>query len=84
MRLISNPSRDSHIVVITPYLEADDAARIRLLVDRGASVLIAVLVWDETDESSIDRAAAIGAQVVEIRPRANLAVAFRREVGMGR
>ena len=39
-------------------------------------MLIAVLVWDELDTSSIDRAAAIGTQVVEIRPRGNLAVAF--------
>ncbi|HUR79111.1 MAG TPA: DUF58 domain-containing protein [Acidimicrobiales bacterium] len=84
MRLVSDPSRDAHIVIITPYLEPDDAARIRLLVQRGASVLIAALVWDETDERTIDRAAAIGAQVVEIRPRSNLAVAFSRDVGMGR
>jgi uncharacterized protein (DUF58 family) len=84
MRMVSDPSRDSHVVVITPYLTDEDAGRIRLLVDRGASVLIAVLVWDELDESTIERAAVIGAQVVEIRPRSNLAVAFRREVGMGR
>ncbi len=83
-RLISDPSRDSHIVIITPYLEAADASRIRLLVQRGASVLIAALAFDETDESTISRAAAIGAQVVELRPRANLALAFNREVGMGR
>jgi uncharacterized protein (DUF58 family) len=84
MRLVSNPSRDNHVVIITPHLDPDEAARIRLLVERGASVLIAVLLWDDRDERTIERAAAIGAQVVEIRPRSNLAVAFRREVGMGR
>lgn len=84
MRMVADPSRDNHVVIITPYLEPEEASRIRLLVERGASVLIAVLVWDETDERTIDRAAAIGAQVVEIRERSNLSVAFRREVGMGR
>jgi uncharacterized protein (DUF58 family) len=84
MRLVANPSRDNHVVIITPHLEPEDAARVRLLVERGASVLVAVLVWDDRDQRTVERAAAIGAQVVEIRPRSNLAVAFRREVGMGR
>jgi uncharacterized protein (DUF58 family) len=83
-RLISNPSRDNHIVIVTPNLHAHAAARLRLLLDRGASVLVAALIWDDAHEATLGTAAALGCQVVEIRPDANLAVAFRREVGGGR
>jgi len=84
MRLVSDPSRDSHIVIITPKLDKQAAARLNLLVQRGASVLVAALVWDEENADTLGIAAALGCQVVEIRPGVPLAVAFRREVGAGR
>ena len=83
-RLIADPSRDNHIVIVTPNLHAHAAARLRLLLDRGASVLVAALIWDEAHEATLGTAAALGCQVIEIRPDVNLAVAFRREVGAGR
>ena len=83
-RLIADPSRDNHIVIITPHLDAAAAARLRLLLDRGASILVAALVWDDEAEDTLGTAAALGCQVVEIRPNTSLAVAFRREVGAGR
>jgi uncharacterized protein (DUF58 family) len=84
MRLVSDPSRDNHVVIITPYLDREAASRLKLLLDRGASVLVAVLLWDEDDQDTLGTAAALGCQVVEIRPNVPLAVSFRREVGAGR
>lgn len=84
MRLVSDPSRDSHIVIITPRLDKEAAARLNLLVQRGASVLVAALVWDEESADTLGVAASLGCQVVEIRPGVPLAVSFRREVGAGR
>ena len=84
MRLVSDPSRDNHVVIITPKLDKEAAARLNLLVQRGASVLVAALVWDEENADTLGIAAALGCQVVEIRPGVPLAVAFRREVGAGR
>jgi uncharacterized protein (DUF58 family) len=84
MRLVSNPSRDTHIVLITPRLDADSAARLNFLVQRGASVLVAALMWDEDSASTLGLAAGLGCQVIEMRPGVPLAVAFRREVGAGR
>jgi uncharacterized protein (DUF58 family) len=84
MRLVSDPSRDSHIVIITPRLDKEAAARLNLLVQRGASVLVAALIWDEENADTLGIAAALGCQVIEIRPGVPLAVAFRREVGAGR
>jgi len=84
MRLVSNPSRDTHIVLITPRLDAESAARLNFLVQRGASVLVAALMWDEEAGDTLGIAASLGCQVVEIRPGVPLAVSFRREVGAGR
>jgi hypothetical protein len=47
-------------------------------------VLVAALMWGEESAETLSRAAALGCQVVEIRPRMPLALAFRREVGAGR
>jgi uncharacterized protein (DUF58 family) len=84
MRLIGDASRDSHIVFLTPKLDADAASRLRLLLDRGVSVLVAAVVWDEEATDTLGTAASLGCQIIEIRPNAPLAVAFRRDVGAGR
>jgi hypothetical protein len=84
MRMVGNPQRDAHVVVITPHLDNEAAARLRLLLDRGTSILVAALVWDLEHEETLGTAASLGCQVVEVRPNVPLAVAFRREVGAGR
>src|SRR5436190_11385788 len=84
MRLVGDPSRDNHVVIITPLLDKEAAARLNLLVQRGASVLVAALIWDEDSADTLGVAASLGCQVIEIRPGVPLAVAFRREVGAGR
>lgn len=83
-RLLSDPSRDNHIVVLTPHLDQASAGRLRLLVERGASVLVAAIIWDEAGHDTLGTAAALGCQIVEIHPGAPLAAAFRHEVGAGR
>ena len=80
IRLVYNSQRDAHIIMITPLLDMQAAARVRLLVDRGSSVLVAALMWTEDAVDTLASAAALGAQVVEIRPNTPLEVAFRHEV----
>lgn len=83
-RLVTDPHRDAHIVLVTPRLDAVTAATLRLLLDRGSSVLVVALMWDEESEGTLGTAAALGCQVVEVRPETALADAFVREVGAGR
>jgi uncharacterized protein (DUF58 family) len=73
----------AHHVVITPRLDADTAARLRLLIEKGSSVLVAAVVWDESDPLTVRRAVEVGAQVVEVRPGAVLGTVFLRHVGAG-
>jgi uncharacterized protein (DUF58 family) len=84
LRLVADPRRDAHVIIVTPWLDADGVARLQLLIDRGIYVMVVAVLWDELAAETLAKAAAMGAQVVEIRPGTPLAVAFRREVGAGR
>ena len=82
-RIVFNRGRDAHVVVITPLLEAEATAVLELLVQRGWSVLVVALLWDELAAETLVAAAKLGCQVAEIRPNAPLAVAFHNVVGGG-
>ena len=75
--------RGQHLVVITPRLDLLCAARLEILIQRGTSVLIAALLYGEESPDALVKATALGAQVVEFRPRVPLALAFRHVVGAG-
>ena len=81
--LNSGGGGNTHLVVITPRLDATSAARLDLVLQRGTSVLIAALMWGDESAETLARASALGAQVVEIRPNTPLASAFRHSVGAG-
>jgi uncharacterized protein (DUF58 family) len=80
VRIASLARRDVHLVVVTPYLDLESAARLELILERGIHTTVVALVWDEDQTEHLTRATALGAQVVEIRPNTPLSVAFRREV----
>ena len=79
-RLASQSGRDVHLVIVTPYLDRESAARLELLTQKGIKATVVALVWDEDQTENLKRATSLGAKVVEIRPNTPLAVAFRREV----
>jgi uncharacterized protein (DUF58 family) len=82
-RLLSSGTAGSHLVFVTPRLTAEAVTRIDLLLRRGSSVVVVALLYGESVPDTLARAAALGCQVVEVRPRVPLSVAFRREVGAG-
>jgi uncharacterized protein (DUF58 family) len=75
-RLLGTGAKGAHFVVVTPHLDPRGAARLRLLMDRGGSVLVAAVMWEESDPQTLHHAAEIGAQVVELKPGAALATGF--------
>jgi len=79
-RLAANPPRDSHVVVITPRLGPAEAARLRLIVRTGASVLVVALIWDEESVNIPALAAELGCQVSAVRPGTDLAADLAHEV----
>lgn len=82
-RLVHNRGRDSHVVVVSPLLERQSTSTLELLVEKGWSVLIVALLWDELAAETLAVAARLGCQVAEVRPNVPLAVAFRNVVGGG-
>jgi uncharacterized protein (DUF58 family) len=82
-RLVHNRGRDSHVVVISPLLERQGTSTLELLIEKGWSVLIVALLWDELAAETLSVAARLGCQVAEVRPNVPLAVAFRNVVGGG-
>lgn len=81
-RLLIDPGRLAHNIVITPHIEQRTAARLRLLVDRGVSLLIVHLMHDDTDPVSLHRAGGLGASIVEVREGQPLDRVFRKVTGM--
>lgn len=82
-RVINDPRRDTHIVIVTPHIDEETARRIRLLLDRGTSALVALVVGEDFDEDSFHRASTLGTNVVEIRPGAPLEAVFQKLIGAG-
>ena len=83
MRLVANPRRDAHNVLITPKLTQAQAAQLRLLLNTGVSVLVVALLWDEENAETLSTAAALGCQVAGVHPGQDLAAALSGELGAG-
>jgi uncharacterized protein (DUF58 family) len=65
-RLMVDPQRHAHNVIVTTQLSGPAASRVRLLVDRGLAVLLVLVVWDDTDTMTVHRAGSLGCSVVEV------------------
>jgi uncharacterized protein (DUF58 family) len=83
MRSLSNAQRDAHNILITPKLGATEAARLKLLLDKGVSILVVALLWDESHAETVGTAAALGCQVASVHPGQDLATALYQDIGAG-
>ncbi|MGI8792952.1 MAG: DUF58 domain-containing protein [Acidimicrobiales bacterium] len=81
--LLGESRRGSHLVVLTPHLDREAASTVRLALERGSSVTVAALVWDETDPQLLARAAALGCEVVQVPTAASLEAVFAHQIGAG-
>jgi uncharacterized protein (DUF58 family) len=84
LRVTADPSRDAHTLLITPRLLPPAAAQLRLLINKGVSVTVVALLWEEEAEETAATASALGCGVVELRPDQSIAAALSVEVGAGR
>jgi uncharacterized protein (DUF58 family) len=82
-RLIADPRRDAHNILITPRLGAHEAAQLRLLLQKGISLLVVALLWREDADDTLNAAAALGCQVAAVHPGQDLASALYHDIGAG-
>jgi uncharacterized protein (DUF58 family) len=83
-RVESDLNRDVEVIVVTPRLTLDAILRMRLLLDRGVSVKVIALIWDDEALDHLAQGAALGLKLVEIGPTTNLTLALEHEIGTGR
>ena len=83
MRMVTGNNRDAHNVLITPRLGRTEAAQLKLLLNKGVSVLVVALLWEDGDTETMGTAAALGCQVVGVHPGQDLSTALYNEVGAG-
>lgn len=76
-------SPDIEVIVVTPRLTLDAILRMRLLVDRGVSVKVVTLLWDDEALDHLGQATALGLKIIEIGPTTNLTMALEHEIGAG-
>lgn len=80
-RLMLDRSGRSHNIVITPAIDRDAASRLRLILDNGTHVLLTLILWEDTDLATLQRAGTLGCGVVEITAGAPLERFFRQTIG---
>ena len=82
-RMLSDTRRDAHNILVTPKLDVTAAAQLRLLLNKGLSILVVALLWDEENAGTVGRAASLGCQVASVHPGQDLASALHHDIGAG-
>ncbi|HVT65407.1 MAG TPA: DUF58 domain-containing protein [Mycobacteriales bacterium] len=83
-RLFSDPQRNAHNILITPHLTQASAARLRLLLQRGGSLILVLVITDDTDPMTLHRAGSLRCNVVEAGPQVPLQAVFQHVISATR
>lgn len=79
-RMLTDPQGSAHNVVVTPFLDPEAAARLRLLRRRGTSMLVVLVLGDDPDPIGIHRASSLGCNVAEVTAGTPLSTLFQHIV----
>jgi uncharacterized protein (DUF58 family) len=82
-RLIADPRRDAHNILITPRLGPSEAAQLRIMLNKGVSILVVALLWSEEHTETLNVATSLGCQVAGIHPGQELSTALSHDIGAG-
>ncbi|HVM18596.1 MAG TPA: DUF58 domain-containing protein [Egibacteraceae bacterium] len=83
-RLFLAAKRARHNILITPTLDQTTAGRLRLLIERGTSMLLVLVMTEDTDPMTVHRAGSLGCNVVELRVGMPFSGAFTQVVAGAR
>jgi uncharacterized protein (DUF58 family) len=83
-RVITDRRGDMHMVLVSTGFDRASAARVRLLIEKGMSLVVALIRWEDADPNSARRAREIGAQVVQVSPGQQLEDVFAHALGLAR
>ena len=83
-RVITDRRGDMHMVLVSTSFDRASASRVRLLIEKGMSLVVALIRWEDADPNSARRAREIGAQVVQVSPGQQLEDVFAHALGLAR
>ena len=83
-RVVTERRGDTHMCIVTTQFTSRTAGRIRLLTEKGMSLVVALVKWDESDLNAPRRAREVGAQVVQISPGQQLEAPFAHGLAVTR
>ncbi len=81
-RVITERRGDTHMCLVSTRFDTRTASRVRLLTEKGMSLVVALVQWEESDPNAARRAREIGAQVVQISPGQQLESVFAHSLGL--
>ena len=81
-RVITERRGGTHMCLISTGFDNRTATRIRMLTDKGMSLVVALVKWEEGDPNAARRAREIGAQVVQVSPGDQLEHVFAHALGL--
>jgi uncharacterized protein (DUF58 family) len=81
-RVITERRGDTHMCLVSTRFDSRTASRIRMLTDKGMSLVVALMQWEDSDPNAARRAREIGAQVVTVTPGQQLENAFAHALGL--
>src|SRR5947209_4735126 len=83
-RVITERRGDMHMCIVSTGFDTRTAARVRLLTERGMSLVVGLVQWEDGDPNAARRAREIGAQVVQVSPGQQLEHVFAHSLGLAR
>ncbi len=82
-RMVVGQGRDTHLVLVTPHIDKKIAPRLRLLIDRGVSLMLVLVLWEDSDPLSSHVAGSLGCNVVELNSTSPLGGVFEHVIAGG-
>lgn len=83
-RVITERRGDTHMCIVSTRFDTRTASRVRLLTERGMSLVVALVQWEDADPNAARRAREVGAQVVQVSPGQQLEHVFAHSLGLAR
>ncbi len=81
-RVITERRGGTHMCLVSTGFDNRTATRVRMLTDKGMSLVVCLVRWEDSDPNAARRAREIGAQVVQVSPGDQLEHAFAHGLGL--
>ncbi len=81
-RVITERRASTHMCLVSTGFDNQTATRVRMLTDKGMSLVVVLVQWEDADPNAARRAREIGASVVQVSPGQQLESTFAHALGL--